>query len=118
MSLVICPPTLVDHWVHEIVKYLGSGILFPRAIQGPLQHRAALLQQPASGADVLIMSYESLRADVDILKQRQWNYLILDEGHAIRNPKSKISQVCSCSLQSLKSLDSSRPAQQSPCCVI
>lgn len=92
VSLVICPPTLTDHWAHEIVKFLGPGVLSPKVIQGTPQQRAALLQQSA-GHDVLIMSYESLRADIDILKQRQWNYLILDEGHIIRSPKSRITQV-------------------------
>jgi TATA-binding protein-associated factor len=40
------------------------------------------------------MSYDSLRADQDdLLPNRAWCYCILDEGHAIRNPKSRITQA-------------------------
>ncbi len=91
-SLVICPPTLADHWGYEIAKYLSPETLSARVIYGLPQQRAALLQQ-ASGHDVIIMSYESVRADIETLKLQHWNYLILDEGHIIRSPKSKITQV-------------------------
>ena len=39
------------------------------------------------------MSYEVLRADVDWVSERPWAYCVLDEGHIIRNPKSKLAQV-------------------------
>jgi len=48
---------------------------------------------------VIIMSYDSLRADADaLLAGRAWSYCILDEGHAIRNPKARITQVGRCRL--------------------
>jgi TATA-binding protein-associated factor len=39
------------------------------------------------------MSYETLRADVDWAAARPWAYCVLDEGHIIRNPKSKLAQA-------------------------
>lgn len=32
-------------------------------------------------------------ADVDWVSGVQWGYCVLDEGHAIRNPTSKVTQV-------------------------
>ena len=58
-----------------------------------LQVRAQLHRQ-AGRHNVVIMSYDALRADVDWVAARQWGYAVLDEGHIIRNPKSQISQVC------------------------
>ncbi len=26
-SLIVCPPTLVGHWPHEITKFVGSDVL-------------------------------------------------------------------------------------------
>ena len=56
------------------------------------QWRAAL-QEKAAQCNVVIMSYETLRSDVDWVAARRWGYAVLDEGHIIRNPKSLISQV-------------------------
>ena len=39
------------------------------------------------------MSYESVRADIEWVAQQQWLYCVLDEGHVIRNPKAKLTQV-------------------------
>ena len=58
-----------------------------------LQVRAQLRRQ-AGKHNVVIMSYEALRADIDWVAARQWGYAVLDEGHIIRNPKSQISQAC------------------------
>ena len=57
--------------------------------------RRAELAGAAKQADVVVMSYESLRADVGWVSARSWGYCVLDEGHVIRNPKSKVAQVCS-----------------------
>lgn len=35
--------------------------------------------------------YETLRADRSVLCARRWDYVVLDEGHVIRNAKSKLA---------------------------
>jgi len=41
---------------------------------------------------VVIMSYDSLRADAAVVCEgRSWCYCILDEGHVIRNPKARVT---------------------------
>jgi len=37
----------------------------------------------------VITSYEIVRSDIELFKLCHWNYLVLDEGHAIRNAKTK-----------------------------
>lgn len=60
-SLVVCPSTLVQHWPYEIAKFVGPEALRPLAYHGTPAERAALRRQLAAH-DVLVMSYESLRA--------------------------------------------------------
>lgn len=60
-SLVVCPSTLVQHWPYEIAKFVGPEALRPLAYHGAPAERAALRCQLADH-DVLVMSYESLRA--------------------------------------------------------
>lgn len=38
-------------------------------------------------------SYETLRSEADYFGSLRFNYCVLDEGHVIKNPKSKITQV-------------------------
>ena len=103
-SLILCPATLVAHWAYEISRYLPQRELRPLAYMGGIGERAVLkaaFEQchagpPPTSADppahnVLIMSYENCRADVDWLSSFPWLYCVLDEGHMIKNPKSKIT---------------------------
>ncbi|ORX49409.1 hypothetical protein DM01DRAFT_355501 [Hesseltinella vesiculosa] len=89
-SLVVCPPTLTGHWFHEIKQYANN--LKPLMYTGGPNERKRLrasLQQ----ADVVIMSYDIIRNDIDVLQPIFWNYCILDEGHIIKNGKTKITKA-------------------------
>lgn len=92
-SLVVCPQVLVGHWKYEIDKYVHRRDLNPLNFEGPPSHRRVLEVTDLQKADVVIMSYETLRADIDRMSGMRWLYCILDEGHLIRNPKAKVSQV-------------------------
>lgn len=94
-ALVVCPPTLVGHWAHEINQYVDEDVLRPLQYHGTPHERAAIRPLIAEGKyDVVITSYDSLRADADeLLEGKSWCYCILDEGHAIRNPKARITQA-------------------------
>lgn len=40
---------------------------------------------------VLITSYTGVRDQLEILLQHEWHYIVLDEGHKIRNPEAQIT---------------------------
>jgi TATA-binding protein-associated factor len=99
-SLVICPATLCHHWSSEVEKFVPNkkdltpfvynGSMAQRmALKKSLLHEMALAQQAANGNLVVVTSYDIVRSDVDFFNQYQWTYLVLDEGHAIRNAKTK-----------------------------
>jgi TATA-binding protein-associated factor len=87
-SLIVCPPTLTGHWAYEISKFTAD----LSAIQyvGNANQRA-LLRAQLQKHDVVIASYETVRADIDYLCQVDWLYCVLDEGHIIKNAKTKLS---------------------------
>ncbi|CAE6520255.1 unnamed protein product [Rhizoctonia solani] len=89
-SLIICPTTLTGHWYAEIVKYTNN--LKALRYVGTSRERQKLIDQ-IPHHDVVIASYDSVRNDVANLTQFNWHYCILDEGHQIKNGRTKITQA-------------------------
>jgi TATA-binding protein-associated factor len=89
-SLIVCPPTLSGHWQQEIRQYAPflSCVAYVGAPPIRGQYRSQL-----QDVDIVITSYDICRNDLDILKPINWNYCVLDEGHLIKNSKSKTSQA-------------------------
>nr|GEU67682.1 TATA-binding protein-associated factor BTAF1 isoform X1 [Tanacetum cinerariifolium] len=96
-SLIICPSTLVGHWVYEIEKFIDASVITTLQYVGSSQDRATLRSQ-FQKYNVIITSYDVIRKDVEHMKELFWNYCILDEGHIIKNSKSKIT----CAVKQLK----------------
>ncbi|TVY23493.1 putative helicase [Lachnellula hyalina] len=87
-SLIVCPPTLSGHWQQEIKTY--APFLSCTAYVGPPADRARLRDQ-LDKTDIIITSYDICRNDADVLTPLNWNYLVLDEGHLIKNPRAKVT---------------------------
>jgi len=89
-SLIICPSTLVGHWAFEIEKYIDVSVISSLQYVGSAQERM-LLRDHFCKHNVIITSYDVVRKDIDFLGQLLWNHCILDEGHIIKNAKSKVT---------------------------
>ena len=48
----------------------------------------------SADSGVLITTYSTVRNYRDALLAQPWDYVILDEGHAIRNPDAETTLVC------------------------
>ncbi|CDI97151.1 TATA binding protein associated factor 172 [Echinococcus multilocularis] len=92
VSLVVCPATLCAHWHSEVTRFVpNSRLLAPLVYVGNLDQRAALQKSILDRCNLLITTYEMIRSDIAFFQETFWEYLILDEGHIIKNAKSKIS---------------------------
>ena len=43
--------------------------------------------------NLIVASYDIVRKDIDFFSSIKWNYCILDEGHVIKNGKTKAFQA-------------------------
>jgi len=95
--IIVCPSSLVRNWANEIIKWLGEGVLTPLAVDGkstkPAELGDALKQwSTAHGRNivrpVLIISYETLRRNVDKLAGTEVGLMLADEGHRLKNGDS------------------------------
>ncbi|XP_049802115.1 TATA-binding protein-associated factor 172 [Schistocerca nitens] len=91
-SLVICPPTLTGHWVYEVEKFLTKDFLNPLQYTGPPAERERL-RSKVKTHNLIVASYDIVRKDIDFFSSIKWNYCILDEGHIIKNGKTKASKA-------------------------
>jgi SNF2 family DNA or RNA helicase len=87
-AIVICPTTLIYNWENEIKKFTPS--LRHRIHHGPQRIRK---KEELEQYDVLITTYGTLRSDIKILSALLFDYAILDESQAIKNPSSKVTRA-------------------------
>ncbi|KAL7730918.1 hypothetical protein ACLKA6_014161 [Drosophila palustris] len=93
-SLVICPPTLTGHWVYEVEKFLSqSPVLRPLHYFGFPVGREKLRSQIGTSCNLVVASYDTIRKDIDYFSGIHFNYCVLDEGHIIKNGKTKSSKA-------------------------
>lgn len=93
-SLVICPPTLTGHWVYEVEKFLKDPkTLIPLHYVGLPSCRERLRGYIGTKCNLVVASYDTIRKDIDFFSTINWNYCVLDEGHIIKNGKTKSSKA-------------------------
>ncbi|KRT80629.1 HEAT domain-containing protein, partial [Oryctes borbonicus] len=89
-SLVICPPTLTGHWTYEVEKFLSRKYLRPLQYNGSPVEREKLRYR-FDKYNLIVASYDIVRKDIIFFSHIKWNYIILDEGHVIKNGKTRTS---------------------------
>ncbi len=107
-SLLVVPTTLIFNWELEISRFANR---LKYKIHAGKEREETL---DPGGFHLVITSYAILRRDVELFKETGWNYLILDEAQAVKNPEAQITQAVK-SISSLNRLSlSGTPVENSP----
>uniref|UniRef100_A0A3B3DCT3 Probable global transcription activator SNF2L2 n=1 Tax=Oryzias melastigma TaxID=30732 RepID=A0A3B3DCT3_ORYME len=90
--LIIVPLSTLSNWVYELDKWAPSVVKI--AYKGTPALRRGLVPQLRSGKfNVLLTTYEYIIKDKHILAKIRWKYMIVDEGHRMKNHHCKLTQV-------------------------
>ncbi len=87
-ALLVAPKTLVYNWELEIRKFTPG--LKHLLHTGPDRTRTP---DAFHERELVITSYALVRLDLALLKGVHWNYLILDEAQAIKNPRAQTTRA-------------------------
>ncbi|CAL5395491.1 unnamed protein product [Camellia sinensis] len=91
--LIVAPKAVLPNWVHEFSTWAPSivAILY----DGRLDERKALREEYSGEGkfNVLITHYDLIMRDKAFLKKIHWYYMIVDEGHRLKNHECALART-------------------------
>ena len=88
-SLCVVPKSLVFNWIDEAARFTPRLRVVNYTGLDRKQRQRELAE-----ADLIITTYGTLRRDIVELKDRKFDYVILDEAQAIKNHNSQAAKAC------------------------
>jgi SNF2 family DNA or RNA helicase len=86
--LIIAPKSLLYNWISESAKFCPK---LKTCLYSGLSRQKLI---PTFGKlDLVVMSYGTMRNDIELLRQYHYNCIVLDESQAIKNPSSQTSRA-------------------------
>ncbi|MGD1075960.1 MAG: SNF2-related protein, partial [Thermodesulfovibrionales bacterium] len=88
-SLLVLPASLISNWESELTRFAPDLIFCIAHSDAPSGRKIEPKGRDSlTGIDLVITTY-SLVQRYEWLHEREWNYIILDEAQAIKNPAAK-----------------------------
>ncbi len=87
-TLVVAPRSVVFNWLDETDHFAPE--LKVLAYSGAERHA---MRADFDDHDLIVTSYGLMRRDIEDLKQHEFDYIILDEAQAIKNPASQSAKA-------------------------
>lgn len=84
-TLIVAPSTLIYNWQKEIEKFIPSAKYL--LVNGVKETREKLIKT-IDGYEFVITSYPLLRRDINLYKDIEFSYCIIDEAQYIKNRKT------------------------------
>ncbi|MCU0445297.1 MAG: SNF2-related protein [Microscillaceae bacterium] len=88
VHLVVVPTSLIFNWQAEAEKFCPSLRMF--VYRGVSRKKAT---DEFENYDIILTTYGTLRSDIEIFKEFEFDYIVLDESQAIKNPTAQISKA-------------------------
>ncbi len=88
--LIVAPVSTLANWIEEIRKFIPHFDIYLHYGQGRIDTSDSI-----SKTEITIVSYQTLRNDIDIFKGITFTCLVLDEAQIAKNPVSKVYRALS-----------------------
>ena len=90
--LVIVPLSTMTNWALEFARWAPSVKIICYKGAPPVRRNLSLAIRQGNW-QVLLTTYEFIIKDRAVLSKVKWVYMIIDEGHRMKNTKSKLAQT-------------------------
>jgi superfamily II DNA or RNA helicase len=87
-SLVVVPRSLIFNWLAEAARFTPRLRILDHTGLGRPRNGEAFADY-----DIVITTYGTLRQDIELLRQVEFDYLVLDEAQAIKNASSQTAKA-------------------------
>ncbi|KAK3554283.1 hypothetical protein QTP70_020140 [Hemibagrus guttatus] len=94
-TVIVCPATVMHQWVKEFHTWWPPFRVAVLHETGSFNNKKEkLIPEIVASHGILITSYTYVRIMQDYIQKYDWHYIILDEGHKIRNPNAGVTVAC------------------------
>ncbi|XP_075166422.1 chromatin-remodeling complex ATPase chain Iswi-like [Haematobia irritans] len=89
--IIISPKSTIQNWMKELKKWCPT--LRAVSLIGEKESRKAFKRDVFSTGewDVCVTSYEMCLVEKQVIKRIDWEYMVVDEAHRLKNEKSKFA---------------------------
>jgi ATP-dependent helicase STH1/SNF2 len=91
--LVVVPLSTLSNWVNEFAKWAPDVITVVYRGLPPVRKEIQRQQMDSGQYNLLLTTYELIMQDKAVLKRTPWEYIIVDEGHRMKNAQSKFAMT-------------------------
>jgi superfamily II DNA or RNA helicase len=88
-SIVVAPRSVVYNWIEEARRFAPALRVRDHSSPGRATTAAGL----TGDCDVVLVTYGTLRRDAELLASISWDYAVLDESQAIKNPSTATAKA-------------------------
>ncbi|ESQ36560.1 hypothetical protein EUTSA_v10006771mg [Eutrema salsugineum] len=89
--LIICPSSVIHNWESEFSRWAS---FFKVSVYHGANRDMILEKLNAGGVEVLVTSFDTFRIQGPVLSGINWEIVIADEAHRLKNEKSKLYEAC------------------------
>ena len=89
--LIIVPLSVMSNWVREMDRWSPSLVRVVYRGDPATRKHIQAFQMSAGNYNVLLTTYEFVVKDKNVLGKIHWKYIIMDEGHRMKNADCKLA---------------------------
>ncbi|CAD2085391.1 DEAD/DEAH helicase, putative [Plasmodium vinckei lentum] len=109
-NLIIVPLSTLPNWSNEFEKWCPSlNVIIYKGNKNERKDISKILLE--ENYDICLTTFDIIIREKNILGKISWNYIIIDEGHRIKNDKSKLHSILSLFISKHRILLTGTPLQ-------
>ncbi|XP_044274516.1 DNA excision repair protein ERCC-6 [Varanus komodoensis] len=94
-TVIVCPATVMHQWVREFHTWWPPfRVAVLHETGSYASKKVKLIREMVACSGIVITSYSYVRLLQENMCSYNWHYVILDEGHKIRNPNAAVTLAC------------------------